>query len=1014
MKNKFYLLLLTLVCVFTSFFGYGCIVKDVDVAIPDIKTLIEHNKIEELMDNYSNITIETAYTVDSVDYDLKQYFYKIDENIVMDSIKKYADNTEMQSDRGQVSYISENDELSLLIYEQEQEHVEYFESMQDSKLVGDIYIEDKCYVANVWCDVNDYMKDSVGIYYTIWFNQTTLNATKLTSTMYDEDLEVSVSLEATFRYDYTQYQNEYNAYNLHVNSANPITVDFVFNYDLENQTSLIINTDKYATFNVLNEKFENYGVYESPRHVQSIDNFLGLNGSTITLYVSELKPAISFECDFTSEHYDLINTLLDDLREYGLNGDIEGFDKTYDQVSFYFDYLYSQENKFKIEYYSNPDEESANAYSFIINSFNTLATKYNELFVELSKDSPIRDYIFAGYTEEEIEALQKDNSLLGELQGQVNNLKIEYQQLDQGADNYEDMADALYLEMSKINHQIAVLNGYDNYYDYASEVIYNRYYTKEDREKMREYVQIYILPLLEKVVQYYRYYDDSLSIEESNYVYDLVDGRLPNYPEFNDYMYGYIDTYKDYSVYDHMMSAFIDNAIVASTNKSSLGTAFSSWDPIYQHSVIYSSYYYNSLFTIIHELGHYVSFYHYDFYSIGYDIAEIHSQANEWILTYYLRDFITSNMWNTLVMDIAASNIETILVGTFLDEFEETFFSAIAENNDLTVSDMREILNNVVNKYQTSDGFGMDEDSAYLYIRGFAVENPAYYLNYATSQIASLSFAQIADVYGYDEAQSRYVDLLANVDSTLNFKELVEELDLLSPFEEETYIKLSEMFYRGDVEFDFARKDVIYAEGDEIKPLFNISEDNTLINYNEDGKVLMVFFTNDYGELLFTLLFGTMMGNLRSLSADELINWYKENGDEVTNWDTRLNQLLGFNENESSLGFVGLWVDAEDINRLAYQTDISKQLTSKDLVSDESGNYSSMNDSVEKDILELRDENLNYAGNTLYTLLGYTYDLASEDEYGLSEFLILEGSDVEFEFAFNSAEGLVEWLEEQI
>lgn len=109
-----------------------------------------------------------------------------------------------------------------------------------------------------------------------------------------------------------------------------------------------------------------------------------------------------------------------------------------------------------------------------------------------------------------------------------------------------------------------------------------------------------------------------------------------------------------------------------------------------------------------------------------------------------------------------------------------------------------------------------------------------------------------------------------------------------------------------------------------------------------------------------------------------------------------------------------MWVDVEDLDRLAYQTDINKQLQATDLIADSTGNYLSMDDSIEDHILGLRDININFVEKVFYTLLGYTYDLSGDDVYGLSEFLLNKNADVEIEFSFDSALKLVEWLETQL
>lgn len=1014
MKKKVLIIIITLLFILLPTSCFYIDPNPSEDIIPNIDVLIENNEIETILNSYENVTIDTTYTVLNDSYKYNQFFYNIDDNIVMDSYFQRRDYISLISYRGYASYIVNDGFLDLYIYDTLRENKGVFETIENPQIVGKSYEEYGCWVVNFWCKSTEPTMDEKGIYYTAWFDKHTMLADRLVGELYSDDLELLGTIDSVFSYNEDSFELEKNAVDYHLTKGDAITIDFVFNKGLENENTIVVNTDKSTSFMVLNDESEVYNVYYDTDFKRELMGLFDVEETSITLYVDGLKQSFAFEKRFTTKHLETIEKALEEYKQAGLGSDTEAFDKANENIDYYINYMYSQRNVYLIEYNSNPNDTTASEYSFLMNSFYSILAKRNESIELFAKESPIKDYIFEGYTEEELEELERDNTLIVELEQLVSDMEIEYQAIDKSTQEGLDESDQLYLEMSIINNQIASLNGYDNYYEFESIESYKRLYTKEQREALREYTIEYVLPLYLKTNQYCQYYDDELTSEESNDLSTISYGLLSNNPGLESYIYDYIDIYKGYDLYDNMMSAFTDDVIFTTNNKNSLGTGFTSWDPIYNHSVIYLSYYYNDVYTIIHELGHYASFYYYDFFNLGYDISETFSQANEWIFTYHIKDSLPNNVANALEMEKANEALKTILMGVIVDDFEESLYEALAENEDFTITDLRKLLDDVYNKYTTSDGEGIKQNSVNVTIREFSATSPVYYLSYATSQIASLSFGHIASTEGLDAAKTKYVKLLEKTNPNYSFMEIVESLDLLNPFEEETFIKINEMFRRYDIEYALARKDVIYAESDEIKPLLEISKDNELVNFNEDGKVFMIYFTNNYGEYYFTNIMGTAFGNLRMLSADELINWYKENSEGVTNWDQRLTELLGFKVGESRLGFIGMWVDVEDLDRLAYQTDINKQLQATDLIADSTGNYLSMDDSIEEYILGLRDININFVEKVFYTLLGYTYDLSGDDVYGLSEFLLEENADVEIEFSFDSALKLVEWLETQL
>lgn len=1001
MKNKILSLLIALLFVLFPVTLYGCNVTIVSSSTPTLETLVENNKIEELLDSYNNVTVTTTYD----DQVINEYYYEINDEVYKDTIITSDSKAYYETNTSLVTYIVNNDLYELNIYDEYKPVTGFFDLSLNIKSISKAYEEDGYFVLNYWLEEDSNTSSYNGTYYTIWFDIVTLHASKANAiSLSTNDKLVTETYEIEFSYD--NLESDYtSAYDLHNESSNLVNIEFVF----EGKDELIVSTSKNSTIEVTSES-KKYGLYLNEKDITVFESLSTYEEDYITLHVLDLKPSISFECDFTNEHVTLIMSLIDEFKKAGLNGDIELYDIAYNEFKYYLDYVLAQETIHQAIYYANPSEETVSAYDFVYNAYYDIDAYKKEVMKELYDSSPIKDHIFKNYSQTELDELEQDNTRISQINKEINDLRTKFELLDSSSPTWQNDVDELYVETVLLYHELALLKGYDNYYDYASNEVYKRYFSEEDRSNLRKYVQEYIIPTHDKMTEYLDYFYSQISIEEYDKykIYDM--GTLTAYPELNEVINSYVKSYENTDLYKNMNAIFKNNAIIFATNPKSLGTAHATWNPIYQQSFVYVSQRYNDMYTLIHEAGHAASFYHYNFYNLCYDIAEIHSQANEWLLTSFLKDNLSEIAFNTLLCSKGRSALSSIISSTFVDEFEETVYKKVAENGTFTVSDLHNIIQEVGEKYLTkSNGFGFANIE--FYVRNVTITSPVYYLSYATSQIASLTYFNIAQEEGLEKSQEKYVDLLVNVDSTLSFKNLIKELGLFDPFKEETFKQIEDMFYNENAAFFLGLQDVIFTEVSEIRPLFNLSSSNPLVNFNEEGKVLMIYFTNNASEHEYFNLVGTNFTNLRMVSADEFVVWYKENSEDVTDWNKRLVDLLGFKESASELRFSGIWVDLDDIYRLAYQTDVSKQICKIDLLTDEFGNYPQVDDFIENELLEIRKRNLDFSGSVIYSMLGYTYDLSNDNHHGLSDFILKKSVDVDIEFNFTTAEDLVSWLD---
>ena len=197
--------------------------------------------------------------------------------------------------------------------------------------------------------------------------------------------------------------------------------------------------------------------------------------------------------------------------------------------------------------------------------------------------------------------------------------------------------------------------------------------------------------------------------------------------------------------------------------------------------------------------------------------------------------------------------------------------------------------------------------------------------------------------------------------------------------------------------YDAAVRDAVFIEDDEILPLVNISRDDENVLWDDKGRVLVAFmhkYPDSYpaGEDI-----ELKWGNVWCVSAKEMYKWVQNNGDGVTDWTTRLHQVLGMPTSKGYNTITALWVDAKLLYRPANVSDPSAEMEAK---------YKPTGDEAfDKKFKEFFDGNIvwSYFDSAYpWTRLGYTYDWADNGtEYGMSEFLIFEGAKATVEYTYN-------------
>lgn len=203
--------------------------------------------------------------------------------------------------------------------------------------------------------------------------------------------------------------------------------------------------------------------------------------------------------------------------------------------------------------------------------------------------------------------------------------------------------------------------------------------------------------------------------------------------------------------------------------------------------------------------------------------------------------------------------------------------------------------------------------------------------------------------------------------------------------------------------WEAAMADAVFSEDDEVMELVCLTQQDPRVIWDEAGERVLLVTWHNYEEpcepgdsLAHKDIWATSMG--------ELTDWYQENSGSVTDWELRFAQLLGMPNDGSCTRFSAFWISPTEVIRPAYVTDVTVQM--------ENG-YDKITDSAYQSWF---DGNIIYSyfeGEYPWTRLGYTYDWSGgASVYGLTEFLIADGSTAEIAFT-DSTEDFVARLDSQ-
>ncbi len=433
------------------------------------------------------------------------------------------------------------------------------------------------------------------------------------------------------------------------------------------------------------------------------------------------------------------------------------------------------------------NEQNAETYLFA----QSLGTDAYDAYTAMCKridasNAPHKTFFFHDWTEEEIEDMRGFSQEHVAISKENDALLVAYRSLDEA--NFTQGAAEAYLTFLQNNNRLAALEGYSDYRTYAYAELYERDFTADDVKTMRAYVKEYLVPMVESTYNSFAESYSELWQEERETVESLLTKNYANSAEF--VLKSYLDGF-DYRIAAGMRDALYAENSYFATSENAYEGAFTGYFYAAERPYCYFGPSYKDVYTVIHEMGHYLAYLENGETEIQLDLAEVHSQGNEWLFTAHLIDALNSDLSRTMIYyQIYSTLTASIIVPLIVDEFEERCYLEAPTDAARLDAIMDEVLAGWGDKSWLETYVG----DMHTYWRWVVLESPAYYVSYAVSAVAAVQLYGIARGASLDVARETYLSLLQGLEPDLGFLEALEAAEIPTPFEERAYTFIPAIF----------------------------------------------------------------------------------------------------------------------------------------------------------------------------------------------------------------------------
>lgn len=532
-----------------------------------------------------------------------------------------------------------------------------------------------------------------------------------------------------------------------------------------------------------------YALYKNKECTKNVTELSEYAGTDAYVYLGAWQGEISLEYRLTEEELDTFLEMVAGFRTLALEGaSAARVLAAANELDAFYEYLDAQMLIAYVHYYSALSDPVAQSRFILSQSIcgEASAALYAAYAEIAASDAPIRTLLFADWSDEEIAALGVDRSAISALEEENAALITEYHSLEEG-NAWESEVNRIYGEFVANNTEIARLSGYENYYEYATDA-YARDYGAQERALFREYVKTYVTQLFEEVQLRLNGVYAVMNATQRAQLSSFYGDALAEDAIARSYIDAYVASLTP-SLARKMQAMFEKDVITVGRGEDSYAGAFTTYLTLYEEPIAYFGTGCSDALTVIHENGHYAAYCSLaspDAPSL--DLCETHSQGNEWLFIAYLDGKLDPLVHEALTLDRLLNGLSIMIYATAVDECEETLYAA---QTPYGAEEYDAVLNGVISSYGAFANGRTDHLREYF--KRVALNSPVYYISYATSEMASVSLYLLADE-DYSAAQAAYTALVDGASAEDGFLTSLEEVGLLTPFEEESFLILTERF----------------------------------------------------------------------------------------------------------------------------------------------------------------------------------------------------------------------------
>lgn len=445
-----------------------------------------------------------------------------------------------------------------------------------------------------------------------------------------------------------------------------------------------------------------------------------------------------------------------------------------------FDHISTQSAIAQIRYYLMPDDPQREAEELFSAAMEEDArTEYYAMCQQIDESTaPLRTLFFSDWTEEDLALMRSYSGSVAELRKENDQLLAQYHALSD--DKFEQGSADLFFQMFANNALIAEEMGYDDYPSYAYETEYQRDYTPQEAIALHDFVKAKVVPLLPAVKNRLFGAVSKLTRQE----YDVFQAAFEGtYEAGKTLLSEYLSTYPQ-EVRDRMTAMFEDAAVADS--ERAIEAAFTTYLYEFDRPLCYFGPGYQSSYTVVHEMGHYYAASSTQTLGVQLDLAETHSNGNEWLYTVYLANRFGGTLGEVVFYYELYIKLCSIVISTLVDEFEQSVYRNVPAKAEEFDSRMISLC----------DGYGGYEWlCAYVtdpltYWRLVVLESPCYYISYAVASINAIQLGILAQE-DYGNAQQVYRSYTEELpEDGMTCTEWLSKCGIESPFDEKAYQRL--------------------------------------------------------------------------------------------------------------------------------------------------------------------------------------------------------------------------------